>query len=287
MFLDLGSRGSRPPRIGIVQVPPSRHLAANLEQADAYLGAARRRGADLVVFPECYLQGYTVQPDQIGRAVAQEAEALDRIAEIARRHATPIVAGFISGSEGGPHNSSVLISASGEILGVYNKTHLFGPEREVFRTGDDYPTFLVDLPKADIRLRIGMCICVDLEYPEVIRLLGLAGAELVTVSSANMDPYRLQQRVNVMSRAIENNLFVAVSNGVGVLDHSRLFGGSALAGPGGRYVGVGYDRCGLKVVSLCDDSDLFAAQPAPYAEGRRPETYRRLLDARHEDRKIR
>jgi predicted amidohydrolase len=63
-------------------------------------------------------------------------------------------------------------------------------------------------------LKVGLLICYDIEFPEASRMLALAGAELIAVPTALMEPYCRTTRIIIPARAYENQLFVAYVNPV-------------------------------------------------------------------------
>lgn len=87
-----------------------------------------------------------------------------------------LIAGFCErGEDGATYNSAAVLDGSG-LIGVYRKAHLWERERLYFQAGADAPAVF------DTRAgRIGVLVCYDLEFPEMPRLLALAGAELIAI----------------------------------------------------------------------------------------------------------
>ena len=248
--------------------------AANLVLADRWATRAAARGADLVVFPECFVQGYALRPDVLALAEPADGTAVQALAAAAARHRIAIVAGFIERGAERPFNSAVVIDRDGRVAGVYRKTHLFGDENAAFSAGDTLPVFELCLAGESRRpVPVGVCICADVEYPEVVRALALAGARVVAVPSADMEPFRAQQAANLASRAIENNLYVALANTVDRRRTVEFFGGSGIAGPDGSLVSAGYRRARLAVATLSDAAVDASGGPDHYLRTRRPELY--------------
>src|SRR6202012_5165630 len=80
------------------------------------------------------------------------------------------------------YNAAALIGASGQVLGVYRKTHPFGGER-VDRGG--WVTPGEDACVVDTPLRAsGIIICFDGDYPELSRITAIKGAEIIARPSA-------------------------------------------------------------------------------------------------------
>ena len=71
-------------------------------------------------------------------------------------------------------------------------------------------------------LKAALLICYDVEFPESVRALALAGAELVIVPTALMQPFDVVAKTIVPARAYENQLFVAYANRCGSGGRIRL-----------------------------------------------------------------
>jgi predicted amidohydrolase len=199
-------------------------VAANSARAIEVL--RQHRGADLALFPELFLTGYQLTGPE---ALAREAQT--RIADIqdaARAVGTAVIVGSPWLVQGGVTNAAVCISATGELAGRYDKTHLFGREPDAFQPGSD----LVMVTMGGVR--IAPLICFDLEFPAPARALALSGAELLVVISANMRPYHRDHRVFCEARALENRLPLAYVNRVGRESGFAFVGGSRLVGADGR-----------------------------------------------------
>lgn len=274
-------------RVGVAQVGATvGDVSANLRLARRYVRRAASHGCDLLVFPECFVQGYSIRPEVLALAETAAGPAVDSLRALASAAGVAIVCGFLErnpADPGHPFNTALVIGADGTLVGLYRKTHLFEREHEAFSRGDDYPVFDVRLGSDAARrpVRVGVSICADIEYPEVGRLLALGGAQLLAVPSADMDPYRAQQAANLASRAIENNVYVALANTVDRRRGATFFGGSGIAGPDGSLVSAGYLRPRLTVAALSDDAIRVSGGAGAYLRSRRPETYFGLTDAFH------
>ncbi len=272
-------------RVGVAQVGATvGDVGANLRLATRYVRRAASRGCDLIVFPECFVQGYSIRPDVLALAEVVDGVAASELRALAASTGTAVVCGFLERNPADPvhpFNAALVIGADGALVGIYRKTHLFEREHEAFSRGDDYPVFDVVLG-TDARRRIarlGVSICADIEYPEVARLLALGGAQLLAVPSADMDPYRAQQAANLASRAIENNIYVALANTVDRRRGITFFGGSGIAGPDGSLVSAGYLRPRLAIAALSDAAVVASGGAGAYLRSRRPGTYRGLLQS--------
>lgn len=185
--------------------------------------------ADLVVFPELFLSGYTLAHIE-ELAIHSEGPELKSIANIARESSTALIFGAPECVSGGVANSAVCVDEQGKIAALYRKIQLYsGDESDAFVAGDQL--LVVEL----CGIKIGLMICFDVEFPEVARALARAGAELLVTISANMEPFGNDHAVFASARALENGLTHAYVNQVGPGDKDLVFtGGSMLVSPDGE-----------------------------------------------------
>ena len=194
------SKADRPPRkvvVGTVIVRPWRERPALdgrlkwvAEVIDAMADQAARkypgRGLDLAILPEQIL---TARPGTAAeRAVALDGPVRATFAELARKHATYIVAPMDL-AEPGPAgttyaNAAVLFDRRGEVAGIYRKAHpvaLVGDDglEGGVTPGKGFPVFDCDFG------RLGIQICWDIQYDDGWEALARGGAEVVAWPSAS------------------------------------------------------------------------------------------------------
>lgn len=263
-------------RIALYQCPPlPLEPEANLERLRQRATEAATGGAALLVTPEMYLSGYNIGQD----AVSALAESRDgpwaaRVAEIARENGIAILYGYPErNAEGTIFNSVQLIDAQGMSLGNYRKTHLFGElDKGMFSPGgDDYPLLELD------GWKLGLLICYDVEFPENVRRLALAGADLVLVPTANMEPYDFVCDVLVRARAFENQCYLAYANYCGGEGEIRYCGLSSVSAPDGGLAAVAGREEALIFADLKRDRLEASRASITYLQDRRAELYRPLV----------
>jgi predicted amidohydrolase len=171
---------------------------------------AKEEHAQIVIFPELFLSGYS-----IGENVSEMAETIDgpfmtKVRNVCKEHGLYAVLGFPEdGQDGNYYISSVLIDDRGEVLGVYRKVHLFDAEKHYFQPGSAFE--VIETPLGSI----GMMICFDVEFPEMARALKLLGADVIVIINANMHPYEMHHHIFALSRAMENEIPVMICNRLG------------------------------------------------------------------------
>jgi (R)-amidase len=206
--------------------PRLRQTDANTETMARVV--AEHPEADLVVFPELFINGYTTAGlDEL--ALDPEGPEVGRVARIAGESSTAVIFGAPERFGGGYANSALYVDRHGDLAGTYRKTHLFGDERDAFVAGDEL--LVVDIGEA----KAGLMICFDVEFPEVARTLAVAGADLLVTVSANMEPFGRDHDVFAVARAIENGLPHLYVNQVGPGETFTFTGGSmAVSADGDR-----------------------------------------------------
>ena len=207
-----------------------RSVAATTALLDQACAEAKAGGAELVIFPEMALTGYNIGADRIRRlAEPWDGRMVQSLSEMASRHAIGVLCGFPELDADRVFNAAVLIDASGTVQSVCRKAHLFGEvDRAAFSAADALCP-LVQFGEWSVAL----AICYDVEFPELVRAYALAGADLVLVPTANMQPYVGVATRVVPTRAEENEIYVAYANRAGTEGAFDYCGLSCVTGPDG------------------------------------------------------
>jgi len=212
--------------LGIVQMQMSDELEANVAKAMAMVREAAGRGATVVLLPELFEGYYWPQAQRerfFERAHPIEGHPfIPRFQALARELGVVLPLSFFERAGHAYYNSLVMIDATGELLGLYRKSHIpDGPgymEKYYFAPGDTgfkaFPT------RSGI---IGAAICWDQWYPESARAMALQGAEVLLYPTAigsepeeagPMDTSRMWRRVMV-GHAVANACYLGAANRVG------------------------------------------------------------------------
>ena len=201
----------------------------NLNTMQRKAFSTAEQGADLIIFPELFLSGYNI--GNAAQELAEEAEgpACQKAARIARELKIAVLYGYPERFNSDVYNSALLIDRDGNVRANYRKTHLYGSyETSCFKPGD----LLLIAELAD--WKIGILICYDVEFPEAVRALVAAGADLVAVPTALMEDYCQVAEHVVPARAYESEIYVAYVNRCGIEGDTTYCGRSCLVGPDGR-----------------------------------------------------
>ncbi|MGW4487912.1 carbon-nitrogen hydrolase family protein [Amycolatopsis sp. NPDC004368] len=238
----------------------------------AAAATAAERGASLLVTAEMITTGYAIG----AAAIADRAEPADgplarELGALARQHGVALVYGYPERDGDAVYNSAQLLSARGERLANYRKTHLFGDlDRDRFSPGDEL------VVQADLDgLRVGLLICYDVEFPEPVRAHALAGTQLLLVPTALMRPHDRVADVLVPIRAHESQLYVVYANRCDTEAELTYCGHSTVASPDETVAKAGD---GPELI-FADVAPAVLARPVnTYLADRRPELYRSLTE---------
>lgn len=247
-------------------------LDHNLGLIDAAAAQAREQGAQLLLTPELFAFGYV--PAQIREQVsaAEVDGARARLASIAREGGIALVWSLPGAQE--PHRRGItaeLADEHGEVLASYQKVQLYGPEEKAAFVAGEQPPPVISFHGR----MLGLLVCYDVEFPEMVRACAVRGAELVLVPTALAGDEASVPGVLLPARAIENRIALAYANHCGPEGGLSFDGRSVVLGPSGQRLGeLGADP-GVLVVDLPRQEKLPSS--ADYLQDRRADLHRDWL----------
>jgi len=249
-------------------------FAYNIRKMATYITKAKKQKADLIIFPELVLTGYTIRDRIYELAETIPGPSTRKVENLAKLHNINIIYGMPEKSAKANaviYNTAVLTTPKGT-FGYYRKmylpTHSVFEEKRYFRQGYESPTFATPIGK------IGLIICYDIFFPETARLLRLKGTELIVCISASPAVRRSFFETLTAARAIENTVYVAYVNLVGVEDGLQFWGGSRLIAPNGRILSQAKYDVDNMVFGIIDYADLARTETfVPTLRDLRPELF--------------
>jgi predicted amidohydrolase len=200
---------------------PDKNL--NTDVGLRFVREAKSLGADIVLFPECWITSYSF-PDIVesklpeseienhpdfknwyNQAMDENCIEIKQFQRLAKELSIGIVITSFTKGNRKPKNSAFVINKTGRIILKYDKVHTcdFSAER-MLESGEEFKVCEFD------GIKIGIMICYDREYPESARVLMLKGAEIILVPN---DCTNMKHRLQALStRAYENMLGIAMAN---------------------------------------------------------------------------
>jgi predicted amidohydrolase len=256
-----------------------------VERSVGAIVEAGTRRADLVVLPE--------EPDVIagaepGQHKLEEHPVFVAFREAAIKAKIAIISTVSAKVDGGHANTGFLLDAKGKILGLYRKKHP-APSEEAIVTkpikGDPFPVFEFK------GVKIGIAICMDIHFPEMFRIYGLKGADVVCMPTMYLDYTGDMLESIEKARAIDNQMYFALSR---YIEEPFLAGKSMgyakVIAPDGRVIVSTAHREGVAVGEFdpkwrmpfwVTDEPLKSMYPdlrIMFDKIRRPDLYRKLVE---------
>jgi predicted amidohydrolase len=278
-------------KIALIQQHAGPDKTDNVTRGLAAIDLAAAQGANLAVFAELAFERFYPQrpadDDPLRLAEPVPGPMTDAFAARARRHGMVIVLNLYERDGRQAYDCSPVIDADGCLLGRTRMIHI--TEYACFHEQGYYTPGDTGAPVYDTKAgRIGVAICYDRHYPEYMRALAVAGADLVVVPQAGAvgewpdGLYEAEMQV----ASFQNGYYTALCNRVGQEECLTFSGESFVCAPDGRVVAraaAGEDAILYADLDLAQTGrsharrlflrdrrpDLYASWIEPVAAGRR------------------
>ncbi len=288
-------------KLGVVQMSMTNQLEVNVSKAVSMVREAASQGAGLILLPELFENLYWCQVQRESyfdlANPLEDHPFIPRFQTLARELEVVLPVSFFEKAGHAHYNSLAMIDSSGEVLGVYRKSHIpDGPgymEKYYFNPGDTGFKAFKTHPggvSSHLNAMVGAGICWDQWYPESARSMALLGAEILLYPTAigsepdeagSTDTRAMWQRAMV-GHAVANLCYLGAANRVGTESVEGLeqtyYGSSFIA----DYTGEKMAEAGtIEETVLVAELDLEKASRFRAGFGffrdRRPELYGSIL----------
>ncbi len=287
-------------RLGIYQAQADygpEASAKNMDRLEMVARKAQKHGIQLLAFPELYVPGYTLSPEEAkNTAEFRDGPSITRARKLAKElnmaMLVPYAEKAMVKSEMLYFDSIAVINEKGELVTSYRKTHLYGQqERDNWSFGSKPPPVF----KA-FGFPVGVLNCYENEFPELSRMLALKGAKLIVGPTAadcyytlpngmrSAVPYPDISTMLLPAFAYANNVFFAYANRAGYEkrggDEWHYRGNSIIIGPHGDVIQAAGHQQDTLLVADCIPEYYGMTHPAPkynYLKDRRPGMYGPLV----------
>lgn len=199
----------------------------NFQVASGYIEQAARSGASLILLPELWTSGYDLSNGK--KYIHINQQIIDELRTLSANHHIAIGGSYITCDELGCRNTFLITLPDQSVTPPYHKVHLFRllDEHQYFVPGNQFLTVDFEWGKA------GLGICYDLRFPEMFRFYSKSGASCLLIVAQWGAKRAEHWRTFLKARAIENQLFVAAVNAIGMVGNNPLAGYSAVVSPWG------------------------------------------------------
>ena len=228
--------------IGVCQMLVVENKELNISKARSMIKEAAAKGCKLVILPEMFNCPYNSSlfpkyaesfPDGITLRMLSEAAAEEKIY---------LIGGSIPERELNLiYNTSFVFSPRGELLAKHQKIHLFDVDLPDGLSFHESRTLgaggKITVVKTEL-CTLGVAICYDIRFPELIRLMALKGAEIVVLPAAfNMNTGPAHWELLLRTRAVDNQIFIVGASSARNTEASYIsYGNSAIVDPWGRII---------------------------------------------------
>lgn len=271
-------------KIALVQQSASNDKELNIRKGIETVRNAASKGANVICFSELAFTVFYPQKkasaDYINLSEAIPGPTTKIFSDLAKELHIVIILNLYEYDNGKTYDSSPVINVDGDILGVTRMIHItdyeFFHEKGYYSPGNNG----VSVYETEFG-NIGVAICYDRHYPEYMRALALAGAEIVFIPQAGSIgewPEGLYE-AEVRVASFQNGYFTALCNRVGKEEKLTFAGESFVCNPEGKVIA----RAGslTEEILLCDvDFSEVGKSHAKrlFFRDRRPELYGRWFE---------
>lgn len=246
--------------------------SANVDSGNELTIRSLRSNADLIIFPEMTLTGFTSAIPKVAEE-SGTSTSLRTFADMAAKYGIGVVAGVILKTNDLYHNCAVAVGRGGEQLGCYRKIHPFSPSGEncYISGGEEIATFEYE------GIKFGLTICYDLRFPVLWHVLAERCDCIINI--ANWPSRRIDHwKTLLKARAIENQVYVIGVNRIGVDGNNLEYTESSIAfsPDGAELIPIATDE-NLRVIEIQKSAVKKCQDDFPVRNDRRPVLYNEFL----------
>jgi omega-amidase len=200
--------------LAICQLAVTSDKALNIRKAEGMIQEAAKSNCQVAILPEMFNCPYEVELFTRYAESYPEGDTFKMLSQTAAREKIVVVGGSVPEKDqcGNIYNTSFIFNEQGYLLGRHRKVHLFDVDIKggtVFKESSILsPGQEMTLVKA-AGLNLGVGICYDIRFPELSRLMTLAGAHILIFPAAfGMTTGPAHWELLMRSRAIDNQVFI-------------------------------------------------------------------------------
>jgi N-carbamoylputrescine amidase len=271
-------------KVGLVQEKWRENADEHQSHLAAGIFSAAKLGAELVCLQELTLSPYFwTRADVNGTPYMEDINTGPTAQFVSRCAKEANVSITASLFEKAGYNTAVAFDNTGKLIAVTRKQHIPSGEKYhedyYFKPGDsNYPVHTI------AGHRFGLPTCYDQWFPELSRIYGLKGTEILVYPTAiggeptapGFDSQPMWQKVMVAQGIMSNNFIIAV-NRIGCEDDLEFYGSSFISNPMGEIlVQASRNESAVLVAELDFSQRALWGRLFPFARQRQPETYHEL-----------
>lgn len=265
-------------RLGICQMAVTPDKALNNSKAQAMIKQAAAAKCQMAILPEMFNCPYETSLFSQYAESYPEGESITMLAAAAAANKIVVVGGSVPErtKNNQLYNTSFVFDEQGKLVERHRKMHLFDvdivggtvcKESSVLTPGQEMTVIKV------AGLTVGIGICYDIRFPELSRLMALAGADILIFPAVfGLTTGPVHWELTLRARAVDNQVFV-VGAAPGNLPSGQVYGHSAVVDPWGEILGMAGSVEEMLVVEINLDSMNKVRKELPLLKHRREEIY--------------
>ncbi|MFL0196401.1 carbon-nitrogen hydrolase family protein [Clostridium sp. WILCCON 0269] len=257
----------------------------NVKKAKKMIYEAAKKGANIVALPEMFNCPYNIKHfREYAEMDNCKEETLNMMSSTAKEMGIYLVGGSIPevDERGNIYNTSFVFDDKGVVIGKHRKVHLFDidikdkitfKESEVLTAGNKVTILDTKWGK------IGVAICYDIRFPELIRIMALKGAKIIFIPAAfNTTTGPSHWEILFRSSAVENQLYMVGISPARNVNYSYIaYGNSLVADPWGNIVNILDEKEGILLSEIDLDYINEVRESLPLLKHRRDDLYKLTL----------
>lgn len=266
-------------RTAVLQTPVSPEKQENLDRVAEVLERDFLRDVDLVTLPEMFACPYDTEvfPEY---AEPEGGPSWKFMSDLAAKKKIYLSAGSMPeiDSEGHIYNTAYVFDREGKQIAKHRKVHLFDIDIEggqAFResatltAGNKATVFDTEFGK------MGLCICYDIRFPELARIMADQGAKVILCPGAfNLTTGPAHWELLYRTRAVDNQVYYIATSPARDMDASYVaYGHSMVVDPWGIIISEMGDKAQMRVVDIDLDRIDEVREQLPLMKHRRKDIY--------------
>jgi len=269
-------------KLGICQMAVTSDKAYNIRKAKEMIEAAAAANCQVAILPEMFNCPYQTELFSQFAEHYPQGDTLSMLSQTAAEAKIVVVGGSVPERDehNKIYNTSFIFDTNGSLLARHRKIHLFDvdiqggtvfKESSILSAGQNMTVVNIT------GLTLGVAICYDIRFPELSRLMTLAGAELLIFPAAfGWTTGPAHWELLMRSRAVDNQVFVvgaapATTPGA----QYQAYGHSMIVDPWGHVLAMAGSEETMMTVDIDMNKMNMVRQQLPLLKHRRPDVYQK------------
>lgn len=267
-------------KLGVCQMAVIPDKALNVSKARAMIKEAAAAGCQVVILPEMFNCPYQAELFSQYAESYPEGDTIKMMSQAAAEAKVTLVGGSVPerDSQGRIYNTSFIFDENGGLLGRHRKMHMFDVDIHggtVFKESGILAAGHEITVVRTAEVTIGAAICYDIRFPELSRLMTLAGAEILIFPSVfGLTTGPAHWQLLMQSRAVDNQVFVVGAAPASVPGGSyQVYGHSAVIDPWGSIIAIAGAEEKLLIAEINLEKLSTVREQLPLLQHRRSDVY--------------